>query len=463
MLSKVFKAYDVRATYPDPLNEKIGWRIGCATGRFLRQQVTGRAASDPMLEHVVVGRDMRPSAPAMSQALIEGLRCAPVNVIDVGMVDTSFIYFAVNHLGCCGGIMTTASHNPPQYIGYKISGMQALPIGADSGLEDIKRIAATLNEKDDQPTGRVEQRDLWDAYKQHIHQFLDIQRPLKVVVDASNGMAGIAVPKLFEDVPNLQIIPLNFEVTGSFVHPPNPLVAENMQMTRDAVAEHGADLGVCFDGDADRCMVVDEAGQIVGCDLMGAVMARWFLRSNPGSAIAYDLRSSKALVEEIRDAGGEPQRSRVGHVFMKKVLRESKGVFGAELSGHMYYRDNYFTDSGLITFASILSILSEGDKNLSELIAPMKRYAQSGEINFEVADKDATIEQIRQDYGDIAQIDDLDGITVDAMDEHGWWFNLRKSNTEPLLRLNMEARDKATLDKMYEQLSPKLGKVAAEH
>jgi phosphomannomutase len=341
--------------------------------------------------------------------------------------------------------------------------MQALPIGADSGLEDIKRIAATLNEKDDQPTGRVEQRDLWDAYKQHIHQFLDIQRPLKVVVDASNGMAGIAVPKLFEDVPNLQIIPLNFEVTGSFVHPPNPLVAENMQMTRDAVAEHGADLGVCFDGDADRCMVVDEAGQIVGCDLMGAVMARWFLRSNPGSAIAYDLRSSKALVEEIRDAGGEPQRSRVGHVFMKKVLRESKGVFGAELSGHMYYRDNYFTDSGLITFASILSILSEGDKNLSELIAPMKRYAQSGEINFEVADKDATIEQIRQDYGDIAQIDDLDGITVDAMDEHGWWFNLRKSNTEPLLRLNMEARDKATLDKMYEQLSPKLGKVAAEH
>ncbi len=463
MLSKVFKAYDVRATYPDPLNEEIGWRIGCATGRFLRQQVTGRAASDPMLEHVVVGRDMRPSAPAMAEALIEGLRCAPVNVIDVGMVDTSFIYFAVNHLGCCGGIMTTASHNPPEYIGYKISGLQALPIGADSGLEDIKRIAATLNEKDNQPTGRIEQRDLWDAYKAHIHQFLDIQRPLKVVIDASNGMAGVAVPKLFEDVANLELIPLNFEVTGSFVHPPNPLVAENMQMTRDAVIEHGADLGVCFDGDADRCMVVDEQGQIIGCDLMGAVMARWFLRGNPGSAIAYDLRSSKALVEEIRDAGGKPQRSRVGHVFMKKVLRESKGVFGAELSGHMYYRDNYFTDSGLITFASVLSILSEGGKTLSELIAPMKRYAQSGEINFEVEDKDATIEQIRQDYGDVAAIDDLDGITVDAMDNQGWWFNLRKSNTEPLLRLNMEAKDKPTLDQMYQTLAPKLGKVAAEH
>lgn len=463
MLNKVFKAYDVRATYPDPLNEEIALKIGCAAGQFLRSQLTGRDASDPMLKHVVVGRDMRPHSPKLAKALMDGLRAADCNVIDVGMVDTSFIYFAVNHLHCCGGIMTTASHNPPDYNGFKISGLAAKPIGADTGLVDIQRIAATVDPTKLEYTGRVEQRDLWEDYRRHVHMFLDLKRPLTVAVDASNGMGGALVPKVFEGLDNLTIIPINFEMTGKFVHDPNPLVAENMVMTQEAVRKHQADLGVCFDGDADRCMVTDEQGNIVTCDLLGAMMALHFLASNPGSPIVYDLRSSHALPEAITKAGGKPMRSRVGHVFMKKVLRDSQGVFGAELSGHMYYRDNFYTDSGAITFATVMSILSGQAKPLSALIKPFACYVQSGEMNFKVDDKDAMIEELEATYGNGAEVDFLDGITIDAMSAKGWWFNVRASNTEPLLRLNMEAKDQATLDRMLHEVVDMLGEPLAGH
>ncbi len=463
MLNQVFKAYDIRGVYPDPLDEEIALKVGCAAGRFLRSQLSGRDASDPMLNHVVVGRDMRTHSPKLARALIEGLRSAEVNVIDVGMVDTSFIYFAVNHLHCCGGIQVTASHNPPNYNGFKISGLEAKPIGADTGLVDIQRIAATVDREKIEPTGRVEQRDLWNAYREHVLRFLDLKRPLTVAVDASNGMAGAFVPKIFEGAKNLKIIPINFETTGRFVHEPNPLVAENMAMTQAAVQEHGADLGVCFDGDGDRCMVTDEKGRIVACDLMGALMAQRFLAENPGSAIAYDLRSSKALVEAIEQSGGKPMRSRVGHVFMKKVLRDSEGVFGAELSGHMYYRDNFYTDSGAITFAVIASILSAGAKPMSQLIKPFARYAQSGEMNFQVEHKHAMLERFEAEYGEGAQVDHLDGVTIDAMPSKGWWFNVRPSNTEPLLRLNMEAQDAKTLKKMLEEVVDMLGEPVAGH
>ncbi len=463
MLNKVFKAYDIRGVYPDPLNEEIALKVGCATGQYLRGQLSGRDASDPMLNHVVVGRDMRTHSPKMAKALIEGLRCAGVNVIDVGMVDTSFIYFAVNYLGCCGGIQTTASHNPPNYNGFKISGLEARPIGADTGLNDIQRLAAQVDPEKVQPSGRVEQRDLWDAYREHVLKFLDLKRPLKVAIDASNGMAGVFVPKLFEGLDNLEIIPMNFETNGKFVHEPNPLVPENMKMTQDAVREHGADMGVCFDGDADRCMLTDEQGSIIGCDLMGAVMAKHFLADNPGSAIVYDLRSSKALVDAVEAAGGKPERSRVGHVFMKKVLRDTGGVFGAELSGHMYYRDNYFTDSGAITFAVMMSIVSAQDKPLSALIQPYECYSQSGEMNFKVEDKDAMIKQLEEKYGEGAEVDFLDGITIDCMASKGWWFNVRASNTEPLLRLNLEAKDDAQLKSMLDELLGLLGEPVAGH
>ncbi len=462
MLGKVFKAYDVRGTYPNPLNEELATQIGCGVGRFLREELDDADKSDPMLNHVVVGRDMRKSSPSMAKALIEGLRIAGSNVIDVGLVDTSFIYFAINHLGCGGGVMTTASHNPPQYNGFKISGRHARPVGADTGLNQVKRLAATVDlEREGEPTGRVEQRDLWADYKAHILRFLDLNRPLKVVADVSNGMAGTFLPKVFADVPNLTLITLNEKMTGEFAHDPNPLVVENLRQLRDAVRDNEADLGVCFDGDADRCAFVDEQGEVVASDLFGARMAEHFLKFSPGSPIVYDLRSSKALVEHIEACGGKPVRSRVGHVFMKARMKENDAVFGAELSAHVYYRDNFYADSGAITFASALTILSEQDKPFSKLLAPLRKYVASGETNFEVEDKAAMLEQIKEDYAGEATIDELDGVTVDAFANKGYWFNVRPSNTEPLLRLNMEAKDQKTLDRMFAEVQELLGEPVA--
>jgi len=465
MLSKVFKAYDVRGTYAKELDETLAEQIGVAAGRHLKAQVDGRRASDPMMNHVVVGRDMRKSAPAMAEALMKGLSQAPIDVIDVGRVDTSFIYFAINHLGTCGGIMTTASHNPPQYIGFKFSGQKAVPIGRDTGLSDIQRATAAVDlqkDRTDKP-GRIVQRDLWDDYKTHVRRFLDLDRKLKVVVDCSNGMAGVFLDPLFGDVDNLDLIVLNGETTGEFAHDPNPLVKENMQMTQDAVREHGADLGVCFDGDADRCAFVDETGQLIGADLLGARMAEHFLKFVPGSPIVYDLRSSKALTEHVEQCGGKPVRSRVGHVFMKSLMKENDAVFGAELSAHLYYRDNWYADSGAITFATALSILCEHGRPMSELLEPLRRYHQSGELNFNVEDKQAMMDQLAEAYGDKAEVDHLDGVTIDAFDKAGWWFNVRPSNTEPLLRLNLEAKDEATRDRMLDELQSELGTPVAGH
>lgn len=462
MLSKVFKTYDVRGVYPNPLDARVAWKVGFAAGRFLLSQLKGHDATDPMLRHVVVGRDMRPSSPELCEALTRGLRAAGMSVFDLGMVDTSLIYFAINHLGCGGGVQTTASHNPIQYNGFKISGRQARPIGADTGLVEIQRIAATIEGAHPKPTGNVEPRDLWAEYVGHVRQFLEIKRPLKVVVDGSNGMAGAFVPKIFEGVKNLKIVPLNLEITGSFSHDPNPLVPENMAPTQEAVRKHHADLGVCFDGDADRCILCDEKGRIIGCDLLGAVFAQHFLRKYPGSAIVYDLRSSRALPETVLAAGGKPVRSRVGHVFMKKLMREHQGAFGAELSGHMYYRDNFYTDSGAITFATALTVVSASSKPLSRLVAPLAHYAQSGEINFRVEDKESVLQTLRKKLGN-GKVDEMDGITIDRFDSEGWWLNVRASNTEPLLRMNLEGKDRAMLERQLSRVLPILGEPLKGH
>jgi phosphomannomutase len=461
-LAKVFKAYDIRSVYPDPLSETVAWKVGFATGKFLKASLSPAHASNPAMNYIVVGRDMRPHSPQLAKALIQGILASGMNVFDVGMVDTSFIYFAINHLGCAGGIQTTASHNPIQYNGFKISGPLAAPIGADTGLVEIQRIAATVDSTSLPPIGKSEPRDLWDAYKTHVHKFLQLKRPLRVVVDGSNGMASAFVPPLFGNIKNLEIIPLNLEITGSFAHDPNPLVPENMVPTQQAVLEHGADFGVCFDGDADRCMITDEKGRIIGCDLLGALFAKHFLAQAPKSAIVFDLRSSKALPEAVTKLGGKPVRGRVGHVFLKKLLKENNGVFGAELSGHMYYRDNFYTDSGAITFATALTIASATSEPVSRLIAPYAVYHQSGEINFHVEDKDGALAQMKQRYN-TAKIDELDGVTIDLWDSQGWWMNIRKSNTEPLLRLNLEARDAATLQAKLAEVTPMLGEPAKGH
>lgn len=461
-ISGIFKAYDVRAVYPDKLNEASAWKVGYAAGQYLLRK-SGVAGS----VQVLVSRDMRPHSEALCASLVLGLRASGLDVIDLGMCDTSFLYFAINQFPkAVGGIQTTASHNPIQYNGFKISGMRARPIGEGTGLERIRARAMELPPHAGPEimalTGGYEQCDLWSEYRQHVLTFLEpLQRPIKVFIDASNGMAGKMIPAVFDGVENLEIVPLNFEITGSFVHEPNPLLPENMAPTQQGVREHAAHLGACFDGDADRCILTDETGEIIGCDHLTALLTGHFLPQNPGAAIVYDLRSSKVVEETIKQLGGEPKRSRVGHVFMKDVLREEKGVFGGELSGHFYFRDSFCTDSGAIALACVLSMLGKTDQSLGQLIAPFKKYPQSGEINFRVEDKQAVLDQITSEYAHLAEIDQLDGVTIDAFVEHGYWFNVRASNTEPLLRLNAEARDQAALDQLLSELKPKLGELDA--
>ena len=450
MLEKIFKAYDIRGVYGEDLDEERGRAIGRAAGAYLGEDGPGR---------IVVGRDMRASSPSLAAALIEGIRDAGMDVLDLGRVDTPLVYFAINHLETRGGIQVTASHNPPAYNGFKISGPHARPVGEATGLASIRALAAEGGGASATGRGAYEELDLWDAYRSHIHRFFAAEgaAPLKVVIDASNGMAGELIPRVFEGASGLEIVPLNLEMTGSFAHEPNPLVHENMIPTEEAVRAHGADLGVCFDGDADRCMLVDDAGRTVGCDHLTALYARHFLPHEAGGTIVYDLRSSRILRETVEALGGRPERCRVGHVFMKGKMKECDAVLGGELSGHFYFRDNFYADSGALAFATAIAVLREQRKPLGELIEPLRAYPQSGERNFEVGDKAAVMEGIKSAYGETAAIDELDGVTVDAWESAGWWFNVRPSNTEPLLRFNAEARDEATLERLIADVGPVLG------
>jgi phosphomannomutase len=461
MLGKVFKAYDIRAIYPKPLSEKLAWQIGYATGQFLTREAAEAGHDDPMMRHLVVGQDMRKSSPSLAEALKQGIRDFGAHAVDVGKVDTPFVSFAINHLGCCGGVQVTASHNPAHYNGFKISKIQAKPVGMTTGLDEIRRYAALVDRDKMAPAnGREESRDLWDAYRDHVLQFLepslrDGSRTIKAVIDASNGMAGTMVPRVFADVPGLKITRVNFDNTrGEFVHEPNPLVEANLAWVREKVVEVKADVGFCFDGDADRCMVVDEHGDIIGCDLLTAWLAQDVLRRHPGSAIVYDLRSSKSVPEMVTEAGGKPIRSRVGHVFMKQKMAEHAAFFGGELSGHFYFRENFYADSGAMALAEVASALAKADRPLSELIRPARRYVQSGEINFETDDKDAALEDLRDSFPS-ATVDELDGVTLDL---GPWWCNVRPSNTEPLLRLNLEGPNVESVNARVEEVARHLGR-----
>jgi phosphomannomutase len=464
MLGKVFKAYDIRATFPKPLNERLSWQIGYATAQYLTGVASDAGYDDPMMRHIVIGRDMRKSGPILAAAFKKGVREAGAHVIDIGMVDTPMVYFAINYLSCAGGVQVTASHNPANYNGFKISKLGAKPVGMETGLDEIRRYAAMASADKIVPKdGREEHRDLWKPYAAHVRRFLsprllDGSRVLKVVIDASNGMAGTMIPRIFGDVPGLAVTKLNFDNSkGEFVHEPNPLVEANLVQLKQAVRETNADLGICFDGDADRCIVVDEKGQTIGCDHLTAWLAKRFLETHPAAPIVYDLRSSKALPEMVKVAGGRPVKSRVGHVYMKQKMAETGAIFGGELSGHFYFRDNFNADSGAIAFASIVSALAEANQPLSRLIAPARRYSQSGEINFRNEDKEGTLRKLKGVYPD-ARIEELDGVTVD----HGeWWFNVRMSNTEPLLRLNLEATNRETVDIALREVSRYLGERVA--
>lgn len=465
MLGRVFKAYDIRGVYPDPLTDQMAWQIGYGCARFLLADAEAAGETTPMMKNVLVGRDMRLSSPTLSDKLIAGLTNGGASVIDIGLIDTPHMYFAINHLDCAGGVVVTASHNPPQYNGFKVSKRLAKPVGEATGLAEVRKQAAMVDRTliGADVAGRVEQREFWDAYRKHVLKHCDLGgKSLKIVVDASNGMAGTMCPAVFgkkgANVEGLEIIEMNFDNSkGEFVHEPNPLVASNLAGLQEAVIKEKADLGVCYDGDADRCVIVDETGEIVGCDHLTAALAGHFLEQRPGSGVVYDLRSTKAVPEEITRAGGTPIRSRVGHVFMKQEMAEHKCVFGGELSGHFYFRSNFNADSGAIAMAKVVSAVAEAGRPVSKMILPFRRYAQSGEINFEIEDKDQALADIREHYVGRGMIDDLDGVTVDCFDTENWWANIRKSNTEPLLRLNAEAKDAGLLARVIDELSPMLG------
>ncbi|MGH9031084.1 MAG: phosphomannomutase/phosphoglucomutase [Acidimicrobiia bacterium] len=430
-LDAIFKAYDVRGVYPDQLDEAVARSVGNAFVAF-----TGA-------ERVIVGRDMRPSSEPLAGAFVEGATRAGADVVDLGLASTDLCWFASGYLDAPAA-MFTASHNPSEYGGIKLCRAGAAPIGVETGLTQIKAsVESGLLERAAE-LGKVEVRDLLPEFADHVRSFVDVSvlRPLRVVADTANGMGGLVVPAVFEGLPFTLSI-LYPELDGSFPnHPADPIQAENLQDLQKAIVESDADVGLAFDGDADRVFLVDDRAEGLSGSLTTAIVAKGILERHPGETIVHNLICSKAVPEIIRENGGAPVRARVGHSFIKQVMAETGAIFGGEHSGHYYFRDNYRADSGLIAALVVLEQLSRAGVPLSELRRPFERYAASGEINTRVDDPAGVVDRVAAAYRDTAQ-DRLDGLTVDAGD---WWFNLRPSNTEPLLRLNLEAPDRAACD-----------------
>ena len=432
----IFKAYDIRGLVPEEINTETAFRIGNAVARYLKAK------------NIVVGRDMRIHSPEICQAAIRGINQAGVEVVDIGLCTTPALYYADGAGRHGGALMVTASHNPPQYNGFKLCREEAVPMSYETGIEEIE-IIFNQNKiyRADRP-GRLLRKDMSQEYVKHVLGFVQFIKPLTVVADAGNGMAGKYLPSLFKELP-CRLEPLYFELDGTFPnHDADPLKEENLADLKARVRETQADLGVAFDGDGDRVAFVDENGQTVSNDLTAALIAREVLNSWPGSVVVYDLRSSMVVAEEIKKWGGQPLESRVGHSYIKQLMRERNAVFGGELSGHYYFRENFFADSGLIALIKVLNLISSQDEPFSELVRPLRRYWAGGEINFRVLDKEAKIEEIAKIFSD-GEVYFLDGVSVRYPD---WWFNVRQSNTEPLLRLNLEARTQSMMEEGLKRL-----------
>ncbi|MFG2002390.1 phosphomannomutase/phosphoglucomutase [Spirillospora sp. NPDC048911] len=432
-LAKIFKAYDIRGIVPEELDAETAEAIGAA---FVR--VTGATA-------VVTAHDMRESSGPLAEAFARGATGQGADVIEAGLGSTDLLYYASGSLDLPGA-MFTASHNPAKYNGLKLCRAGAKPIGRDTGLTEIRELVEKGVPAHDGETGTVTQRDLLKGYADHLKTLVDLSgiRPLKVVVDAGNGMGGHTVPSVFESLP-IDLVPLYFELDGTFPnHEANPIEPENLRDLQAKVRETGADVGLAFDGDADRCFVVDERGEIVSPSAITALVATRELAKHPGSKIVHNLITSKSVPEVVTEHGGTPVRTRVGHSFIKQTMAETGAVFGGEHSAHFYFRDFWFADSGMLAAMHVLAALGEQDGPLSALLTEYDRYAASGEINSEVADQAAAADQVRAAFAGRpgVTIDELDGLTVGTGD---WWFNLRPSNTEPLLRLNAEAADEQTM------------------
>ena len=434
-LDQIFKAYDVRGVVPDQFDADLAYAIGAAFARFAVGEGTGP---------ILVARDMRPSGVELTAAFTKGATEQGVDVVDLGLASTDLLYFASGRLDAPGA-MFTASHNPAQYNGIKFCLAGAKPVGQDTGLGAIQAMAAEGPTRDEsRPKGSVTSQDLLAEFGDHVLSFIDVanMKPLKVIADTANGMGGHVVPGVFAKLPfDLEI--LYGELDGTFPnHPADPIQSENLVDLQKRLLETGADIGLAFDGDADRVFLVDDLGQPVSGSLTTSMVAKAMLEKKPGSTILHNLICSKAVAEVVRENGGTPIRTRVGHSFIKEEMARTGAVFGGEHSGHYYFLDNYRADSGLIAAVVILEMLCTSGLTLSELRKPFERYAASGEINTTVDDPKAVIERVAEHFSAAgASLDRMDGLTVDLGD---WWFNLRPSNTEPLLRLNLEAPDAAS-------------------
>ena len=430
---KVFKAYDVRGLYPAELDEDGAYAIG----RAYVEEFEPKA--------IAVGRDMRLSSPSMSAAVVRGASEAGADVVDVGMIGTEMLYYAVGALGLDGGVTVTASHNPKEYTGMKIVRRGALPVGGDSGLLDVRERALDGVDARGAP-GSVRAEDVYPGWADLVLGFVDpaAVAPLRVVIDAANGMAGAMLPPLLGRLP-VETVRCFFEPDGTFPnHEPNPLLPENREFIVAKVLEEGADLGVAFDGDADRCFFVDDQGAFVPGDFVTALLAESVLEREPGGRIIYDVRASWAVPDTVAAVGGEALVNRVGHAFIQRRMRKEDAVFAGEVSGHYYFRDYFQADSGVIPMLLVLELLSRRAQPLSEILKPFReRYFLTGEINTPVADAALKLQELKERFGPEGEISHLDGVSVTARD---WHLNVRPSNTEPLLRLNLEARSETLME-----------------
>ena len=438
---KVFKAYDVRGLYPSELDEDGAYRVGRAYVEHFEPRT------------IAVGRDMRLSSPSMAAAAIEGAADGGADVLDIGLVGTEMLYYAVGDLGLDGGICVTASHNPKDYTGMKIVRRGALPVGGDSGLGEVRERALTDFGRQTR-RGNVRQEDIWPGFVDKVLSFVEPEaiKPLKVVVDAANGMAGVMLPPVLVRLPQLDVVRCFFEPDGSFPnHEPNPLLPENREFIVQRTREKGADLGVAFDGDGDRCFFVDDTGEFVPGDFVTALLAEAVLERDPGARIIYDVRASRAVPETIERAGGVPLVNRVGHAFIKHRMRKEGAAFAGEVSAHYYFRDFSQADSGVVPFLLVLELLSQRRRKLSEILAPFReRFFLTGEINTHVVDVPLKLQELKERYvARGGRISHLDGLSIDFDD---WHFNVRPSNTEPLLRLNLEALSRRLMEEKRDEV-----------
>jgi len=440
----IFKAYDIRGLVDSELSPDFAFAVGLAFAKFLEIE------REPST--VIIGEDMRPSSPELAEAFSAGVTSNGTNVIRIGLASTDLLYFAAGSKNLPGA-MFTASHNPAAYNGIKLCFSGARPIGKETGLQTIEKFVRQGMPVAMRPVGVETSENLLEAYADHLHKLVSFKgnRRLKIVIDAGNGMAGFTAPAIFERL-GAEIIPLYFELDGNFPnHEANPIDPANLRDLQKAVLEHKADIGLAFDGDADRCFLVDEKGESVDPSLLTSLIASRELAKHPGATIIHSLISSRTVVEVVNELGGVPVRSRVGLSYIKALMAETGAVFGGEHSGHFYFKDFWRADSGALAALHALAALGESDQTLSQLLAPFKRYFASGEVNSQVADSARVIKSIREKYAALSEfkIDELDGLTVSTAT---WWFNVRASNTEPLLRLNVEADTAANMAAHREEL-----------